>query len=258
MNAAQKLMLKQNVASHGARADYGYRHLGIPTARVSEAERLLANILIEHFFVDAIWVPVWRPLEQMRGTVLEIVGSTQNLELASYVHAFLTDTAQRLFKKHQRDTGLRSNKDRKKFLAGVMLGFQEKLKAQAVENKKEGLVWIKDGNLEEFYRRRHPRVSQRDVPHVALLRCVRPWSRRRSQHRAPQACFQRSRRWWASADEVNRVLDLRCACGWPAAREWHLLPRGRRARTARGSPPPRDPTRPRSWPAPSGRRSLPA
>jgi predicted SprT family Zn-dependent metalloprotease len=158
MTAAQKLMLKHNLAARGARADYGFRHLGKPRGRVTEAERLLANLLIGHFFVDAIWVPVWRPLEGKRGTVLEIVGSHANLELASYVHAFLLDTAQRLWAKHQRDTGLRSNRDRQKYYAGVMLGFQEKLRTQAVESKKEGLVWVKDGHLEEFFRRRHPRV----------------------------------------------------------------------------------------------------
>ena len=50
-------------------------HLGEPTGRVGEHERLVAMILGKHFFVEAIWVPVYRPLEGKRGSVLEICGT---------------------------------------------------------------------------------------------------------------------------------------------------------------------------------------
>ncbi len=75
MNAAQRLMLKHNLEelTRGPGHACSYRHLGRPTGRVSEAERVLANILAEHFFVDAIWVPVWRAAEGKRGSVLEIL-----------------------------------------------------------------------------------------------------------------------------------------------------------------------------------------
>jgi len=81
MNAAQKLMLKHNIqeVTRGTAEACSFRHLGRATGRVSEAERLLANILSEHFFVDSIWVPVWRVDEGKRGSMLEICGRLENL-----------------------------------------------------------------------------------------------------------------------------------------------------------------------------------
>jgi hypothetical protein len=92
MSAAQRLMLKHNIDSllDGKKPSYGFKHLGVPSGRIEESERLLAGILGEHFFVEVIWVPVWRPLEGKRGSVLEVCGTPDNLELAEYVHAFVS------------------------------------------------------------------------------------------------------------------------------------------------------------------------
>ncbi len=161
MAAAQRLMLKYNleVAADASPRGYAYRHLGRPTGRVSEHERLVAAILAEHFFVEVIWVPVYRPLEGKRGSVLEVCGSTANLEMAVYVHAFLGHAAEELWAAHKRERGLRSNRDRRTYLAGVMMGFLEKLRAQRTEHKTEGLVWLKDADLAGYYRRRHPHIQ---------------------------------------------------------------------------------------------------
>jgi hypothetical protein len=158
MNAAQKLMLRYNLGLVDRRPGYQHRHLGEPSGRIHPAERQLATILTSHFFVDGIWVSVYRPKIGKRGTVLEICGTVANLEMASYVHAFLRATAERLWQEHKQKTRLRSNRDRQKFLAGVMLGFDDKLAAQARENQQEGLVWVKDANLGEFFHHRHPRT----------------------------------------------------------------------------------------------------
>lgn len=161
MNAAQRLMLKYNLDSVATRAaaGYGFRHLGKPSGRVSEAERILSNILGDHFFVEVIWVPVYRPLEQKRGSVLEICGTPANLEMASYVHGFLLHTAEQLWRAHKRARGVRGDRDRRTFVAGVMAGFREKLEAQRVANASEGLVWVRDADLSQFYRRRHPHIT---------------------------------------------------------------------------------------------------
>ena len=53
----------------------------------------MALILSEHFFVETIWVPVWRPLEGKRGQVIEVCGTRANVEIADYVHDFLTRPA---------------------------------------------------------------------------------------------------------------------------------------------------------------------
>jgi hypothetical protein len=160
MNAAQRLMLKYNLETvAGAVRSYGFRHLGTPSGRVCESERILGNILDHHFFVDVIWVPVYRPLEQKRGSVLEVCGSHANLEMATYVHAFLTHTADQLWLAHKRDRKIRINRDRRTFLAGVMAGFLEKLNGQRRANQAEGLIWVGDADLSAFYRKRHPRIA---------------------------------------------------------------------------------------------------
>jgi hypothetical protein len=160
MAAAQKLMLRYNIDQSAASRDrtYGFRHLGKPTGRVSESERLLAMILGSHFFVEVIWVPVYRPLEGKRGTVLEVCGTEANLDMAEYAHTFLTQTGDRLWGEHKQHTGIRSNKERRVFLAGVMSGFSEKLGQQAREHQQQGLVWVKDADLTGFLRKRHPRI----------------------------------------------------------------------------------------------------
>jgi hypothetical protein len=162
MNAAQRLMLKYNLdraAVAGPRA-YEFRTVGEPTGRVSEAERWLAHVLTKHFFVEGIWVHVYRPLEGKRASVFEISGTRENLEMAEYVHAFLTHAAERAWVTHKKARNIRSNKLRRAFLAGVMSGFESKLAEQARDQAREGLVWVGDPDLKAYSKKRHPHVTR--------------------------------------------------------------------------------------------------
>jgi hypothetical protein len=163
--AAQRLMLKHNIESVQHREqerDFEHRHLGKPTGRVEESQRILAGILGRFFFVEVIWIPVYRPLEGKRGSVLEIGGTPANVAMAEYVHAFLSHACDSLWTDHKRVNGIAANRDRRTFQSGVMSGFSAKLaresKAAAHELKKQGLVWVKDGDLGDWFRRRHPHV----------------------------------------------------------------------------------------------------
>ena len=175
MAAAQRLMLKYNLeaSAESSGRDYCFRHVGSPTGRVYEPSRILALILSEHFFVETIWVPVWRPLEGKRGQVIEVCGTRANVELADYVHDFLTRTSDRLWLEHKRTHGIRSNRDRRTFLAGVMTGFRDKLSSQKKQHREAGLVWRGDGQLDAYVKARHPRLqwtryssSQHHAAHV--------------------------------------------------------------------------------------------
>ena len=156
--AAQRLMLKYNLEARTSTQAYGYRHLGKPTGRVGESERILAALLGKHFFVEVIWVPVYRPALGKWGSVLEICGTAENLAMADYVHAYLTHAAEQLWLEHRKALGIASNRDRRTFLSGVMAGFAEKLSRDATHHAKAGLVWVRDGDLEKYLRRRHPHV----------------------------------------------------------------------------------------------------
>jgi hypothetical protein len=160
MSAAQRLMLKHNIeaAVSGLRSAYCFRHLGKPTGRVSEHERRLALILDDHFFVQVIWVPVWRPLEGRRGSVLEVCGTQDNVELAAYVYDFLIYTAQALYRMDRKQRRDRTHQARRKFLAGVMAGFHQRLERDKRRSTSEGLIWLGDAELRGYFRRRHPHV----------------------------------------------------------------------------------------------------
>jgi hypothetical protein len=160
MSAAQRLMLKHNIeaAVSGGTSSYRFRHLGKPSGRISEHERRLAVLLDQHFFVQVIWVPVWRPLEAKRGSVLEVCGSRDNVELAAYVYDFLMYTADALYRADRKQRGDRSHAARRKFLAGVMAGFHQRLDRERKRSEAEGLVWVGDAELKGYFRRRHPHV----------------------------------------------------------------------------------------------------
>ncbi len=159
MVAAQRLIAKHNLTPPPAgETSHGHRHLGAPTGRVYEAERMLAAILVSHFFVEAIWVSAYRPADGKRGSVLEICGRQANLDIAEYVHGFLRGTSERLWAEHKRATGLRSDRERRVYLAGVMAGFGSKLAREQKRAAGEGLVWVKDGNLGDYFKKRHPHV----------------------------------------------------------------------------------------------------
>lgn len=160
MKTARRLMLEHNLSAAATPGPGAYRfqHLGEPSGRLQEADRLLANLLGAHFFVDVIWVPAYDPKTGKRGRVLEICGTPENLDLAAYVHGFLRETAARLWKAHKREEGIASDRDRQRYLAGVVRGFAEKLAEGARECREVGLVWVGDPGLQGWMRKRHPRV----------------------------------------------------------------------------------------------------
>jgi uncharacterized protein DUF2786/SprT-like family protein len=160
MSAAQRLMLKHNIeaAVSGKSASYSFRHLGQPSGRVSEHERRLAMILDDFFFVQVIWVPVWRVAEAKRGSVLEVCGSRDNVELAAYVYDFLIYTSAALYRADRARRRDRSHQARRKFLAGVMSGFHERLSRERQQSEAQGLVWVGDAELRGYFRRRHPHL----------------------------------------------------------------------------------------------------
>ena len=61
-------------------------------------------------------MPVWRPREGKRGSVLEVCGTTLNLTIAEHTHAFLLHTAERLWSQYRRE--LRRRQPRSPHLSG--------------------------------------------------------------------------------------------------------------------------------------------
>jgi hypothetical protein len=159
--AARRLMLKYNLERASAEpGQYSFLHLGPPTARRPAWQRILASILADHFFVEVIIVPVFVPEEGRRASVVELCGTPDNLALAEYVYAFLERMAHALWRAHKAEHRLARDAGRQSFLFGVVSGFRDKLESDAERHEREGLVWVGDPALVDFFRRRHPHIRR--------------------------------------------------------------------------------------------------
>lgn len=157
MQAARRLLLQHNLSVAEAQAvrRYGWRQVGRPSGRIPVHERLLAGILANHFFVSCVWVQAFDVRTGKRGRQLEIAGTPENLEIAEWVRGYLLETGSRLWAAHRRERGIAGNRDRRRYLQGVMVGFHEKLQAEAEESAERGLVWVGDSGLDGFVAQRH-------------------------------------------------------------------------------------------------------
>jgi hypothetical protein len=158
-DAAQRLMLEHNLAAQHRPRRYIVRALGTPVTRMHAHEKLLGALLSNHYFVDVILVRAWCHDAARLGSVVEISGTPENVEMASWIYAFLLGAADRCFADAVRHRGL-APKERLPFFAGFMVGVGEKLAREAKTQAERGLVWVGDADLEQFVRRRHPHVRR--------------------------------------------------------------------------------------------------
>lgn len=159
MNAAQRLMLEHNL-SEVSRPERRFvsRLLAPAVPRLEEARTRIGGLLSAHFFVEVIILSVWMPAEGRHGRAIEVTGTPENVEMAEYVYAFLDRTADALWAEHKRAHGVRGDRDRRAFRAGVMAGFHAKLDAERGRAVAKGLVWVGDPRLKTHQRARYPRV----------------------------------------------------------------------------------------------------
>ncbi len=156
-NAAQRLMLEHNLAALDRPRRYLVRTLGTPTSRMHAHEKLLGVLLSRHFFVDVILVRAWMHDAARMGTVTEVSGTPENVDIAEWIHAFLLGAAGRVWSEEGRRRGL-APRERLPFFAGFMMGVADKLAKEARAQVERGLVWVGDADLRRFVRQRHPHV----------------------------------------------------------------------------------------------------
>ncbi len=163
MRKAHELMLRHNIEMTKARAidSYEVAHLGDPEKRGNRVEDSVMALLTEYFFVKVIRIPVYLPKLGKRGGVFEIAGTRANVEMARHVYEFLLATADRLWQANRKDARVQSGRDRLSYQSGVIRGFHDKLRDERVELTGTGLVWRGDGQLDDFYHSRHPRITSR-------------------------------------------------------------------------------------------------
>ena len=162
MTLAHQLMRKHNIhaaAASDTSADaYGFSQLGVPRRRTPAHEKILAGLLGRHFFVQPVWVYAYIPKADARGRVLEVCGRPENLAIAAHVHGFMLATCERLWVRHKEAHSIVGNRDRRRYLQGVMMGFQDRLDHEALRSEEAGLVWVGDAELGPWVGSRHPHL----------------------------------------------------------------------------------------------------
>jgi hypothetical protein len=159
MKLANELMLKWNVKHivQSKKRKFKYIQLGLP-GNVSLLKKMISQILTDFFFVETIWVNSYNANSMKNGRVLEVCGNSENLEIASYVYDYLNTVAQIQWSEYKI---MNKGANRSNYQYGLMLGFHEKLKdQQEINHEEKSLIWMGDPLLDEYFRKRHPRVRK--------------------------------------------------------------------------------------------------
>ncbi len=161
---ARHLMLKYSIdlKELDEERQFDQRSLGKVKGRRMPYELWLGSILNEFFFVEVLWVQSYDALLDRKGSVLQIFGTTANLDMAKYTYHYLQQLLERLWGKYKATIGIRSNRERQRYFAGVLEGFYQKLDEQeSTLQESYALVWKGDPKLQAFYRYLNPSVRTR-------------------------------------------------------------------------------------------------
>ncbi len=160
MSLAHKYLLKYNLqlADLDGNRKFQIRHLGKCACKIQEYEYSLADLLQDHFFVKICWIHSYDPVRDLGGRILQACGTPENLEIAEYVYKYVSTVLEDLWRSHKRSRKCHGA-TKFQYLAGVVRGLKEKLDAGRSRLKNEqGLIWIGDARLEEYYQYLNPKL----------------------------------------------------------------------------------------------------
>lgn len=194
MRTAHRLMAKHHIDTvQDPDRAFHFRQIGSPKKRFQAHEKALASLLSAHFFVSSLFVTAWHNGDTARA--LEICGTPANLDTASYVYDFVNNAAERLWRAHKSSHAVASNRDRRRFLFGVVGGFHDKLSQQTADLEQAGLVLVTDPQLMAYTTGRHGRIrhTRRSVTVNASWEAGRSEGRKLVLHRPITKTTRRGR-----------------------------------------------------------------
>ena len=163
MHKAHALIRKHNVDLIRLNQDRAFVStlVGAPSLRQPRDQYMLANLLQEFYFVSGVWVPVYVVEKGKMGRMLELSGTSGNVETAAYVHDYIRHFIEgqwRLFSRGK-GYGLRQKVD---YASGILEGFRRKLAspgAEAPDGKmSRDLISLKDPLLTEYMAGKYPHL----------------------------------------------------------------------------------------------------
>jgi len=173
MQKANELIEKYNIEriEQNRAAGYAYAIINHKKKRIENYQRRICSILQEHFFVNMVYSYLYDPVTTETHRTIELLGTTENVQIAEYVYHFLMNQMEILWKSQLRKKKTPLSKNKRSYRLGVLKGFQDKLDRQAAERKKHyrpndgnvhtisALVLAEDRALKEFVHMRFPRLS---------------------------------------------------------------------------------------------------
>ena len=164
MQKAHQLLMKYNIdlVELDQKRRFEMRCLGKVKGRHTSAELWLGSLLGRFFFVEVLWVQSYDAHRDQVGTVMQIYGTPENLDMASYVYDYLTQVLDDLWKRYRKEQQIKNNRERQRYFAGVLAGFYQKLESQAQTlANSQALVWQGDAQLQAYFKYVNPQVQTR-------------------------------------------------------------------------------------------------
>jgi len=164
MAKAHNLIAKYNLDLLGreGKRDFISILVGPPALRHFTEDYLLAHLLQDFYFVQAIWVSSYVPEKRKMGRALELSGTIQNVKMAGYVYDFVKRFVDSKWAEYNKDKGLTRHR-LTDFAAGIIEGFRSKLESQQKELDPHGgsvaLMRAQDPLLKEYLAYRHPHTA---------------------------------------------------------------------------------------------------
>ncbi len=162
MTKAREFLLRHNLSllELNTMNDYICREVG-GLGKRNPIKSMISSILNRFFFVETLWIYGYDQHNDRSGMILEIYGTVENVDMAEYVHDYLHNISELLWKQYKSAKGMKGNKHRRTYVYGLLTGFMEKLENQNKSNQSKSLVWKGDPALYSFFRKRNPKIRSR-------------------------------------------------------------------------------------------------
>ncbi|MBF0226878.1 MAG: DUF2786 domain-containing protein [Desulfobacterales bacterium] len=162
MAKAYELMEKYNIELIEQNKEREYISIVLGTVALKHRleEYSIANLLRDFYFVHPIWIPSYVVERGKMGKILEINGTIENVQIASYVYDFVNHYMQSQWKEYNKHKKLTKHK-MSDFAVGIIKGFVQKLEFQqnVRSNKKWEIVKADDAMMKEYLAYKYPKIS---------------------------------------------------------------------------------------------------
>ncbi len=152
-----------NILAHDQNRNFISVFVGKPALRHFREHYYLARLLHDFYFVQGLWVPAYVLEKGKMGNVLEISGTIQNIQLASYIYDFVQnfiDSQWNIYNKDEKN----SRSQKTDFSVGILDGFRSKLESQRKQRKKDkdtlALIKTEDPLLLKHMAYKYPHTSK--------------------------------------------------------------------------------------------------